>query len=90
MSHHGEDLAFVEDGVDAALGEDACLAHLFHGVLTSLFLLLHTPDLAEATFADDIVELEVRLVHSHYSLCRTAYLQPAPSPSLTCHCNVPY
>ena len=57
----GEELAFVHDGVDGALGDDAGLAHFLHGVELLGFLLFDLPDLAEAAAPDDVVEEEVVL-----------------------------
>lgn len=47
-----QDLPLVYHRLDTALGDDTCLAHLFHGeVLFGLFA-LDSPDLAEAALAD--------------------------------------
>lgn len=59
-----EDLALVHDRLDAALGEDARLAHFLHGVVGLELLALDLPHLAEAALADAVQVLERRLAHS--------------------------
>ena len=82
----GEELAFVHDGVDGALGDDAGLEHLFHGEELAGFLVFYFPDLAEAALADDVVELEDVLVDGW--IREAAHLgsshSPFPTESYSC------
>ena len=48
----GKDLPFIYDRLHTALGDDASLRHLLHGVVLLGFLALDSPDLAKTTFAN--------------------------------------
>ena len=59
-----QDLTLVDDGLDAALGDDASLAHFLHCEELLGFLALHTPHFSEAAFANAIVVDEILFMHS--------------------------
>ena len=56
-----EDLALIEDGADASLGEDSCLGHLLHSKQLLVLLALDLPDFPEAALPDSVVILEICL-----------------------------
>ena len=58
---HGENLAFVHDRFDAALGDDSCLGHLFHSVAHFNFFAVYLPHLAKASLANAVVVAKVVL-----------------------------
>lgn len=62
-----QNLPLVHDRLDAALREYSRLAHLLHGIqlLVLRLLPLHFPHFTEATLADAVVLLEMRLADSY-------------------------
>ena len=54
-----EEFLLVHNRVNAALGDDAGLGHLFHGEQLLFFLQVDSPDLAETAPTDDVLEVEV-------------------------------
>ena len=59
MSQLSQQLALIDDRVDASLGQDACLVHFFNGKACLVGLTLHQPDLAEAALSYRFDEVEV-------------------------------
>ena len=59
-----EDLAFIDDGLYAALRDDPGLWHLFHRVVLLRLLSFDSPYLAEASFSNAEMVDEVSLGHS--------------------------
>lgn len=57
-----EELLLVHHRVHTPLLDDATLVHLLHRVELLFFLLLHLPNLAEATSTDHVVEHKVILI----------------------------
>ena len=61
MLELGQNLTFVYDGLDTALGDDARLRHLLHGVVLLGLLALDSPNLAKASLANAKMVDEVGL-----------------------------
>ena len=59
MHELAEELLLVHDRVDTALGNDAGLGHLFHGVQSFFLFELDFPDFAETASSNDILECKV-------------------------------
>ena len=56
-----EDLSFVHDRLDAFLGEDSRLGHLFHSIMLFRFLPLYFPHFAETAPPNAVLVGEVVL-----------------------------
>ena len=56
----GQDLSFIDDGLDTAFRDDARLAHLLHRKVLLRFLAFDSPHFAKAALADAKVVHKVR------------------------------
>jgi len=65
-----ENLALIYDRLDTALGDNACLGHLFHRVKLLCLFALDSPHFAESTLSDAKVVNKVSLRNS----CNTQYM----------------
>lgn len=63
-----QELFFVHDGINGALGDNPRLGHLLHSEELSLLSLFYFPNLAKATAANHVLEVKVVFVNSYTHL----------------------